>query len=56
MVVLDRLVFVWETKVVAGRVRQVVILHSNACMGIYLGRLKIGRLRRVVALQRLSFE
>ena len=31
---------------VAGRVRQVVILYSNDCMGTGLGRLSIGRLRR----------
>ena len=35
MVVLDRLFFIWETKkVVAGRVRQVVVLCNNDCMGI----------------------
>ena len=33
---------------VAGRVRQVVILYSNDCMEIGLGGLSIGRLRRVV--------
>ena len=30
---------------VAGHVRQVVVLESNDCMGIDLGRLSIGRLR-----------
>ena len=58
MVVLDGLFFVWETKkkVVAGRVRQVVVLYSNDCTRICLGALRIGRLRRVVVLQRWSFE
>ena len=51
VVVLGRLFFIWETKkVVAGRVRQVVVLYSNDCMGICLGGLNIGRLRRVVVL------
>ena len=45
-----------QKKVVAGRVRQVVVLYSNDCMGICLGGLSIGRLRRVVVLQRWSFE
>ena len=50
-VVLDRFFFIWETrKLVAGRVRQVVVLYSNNCMGICLGELSIGRLRRVVVL------
>ena len=45
--------FIWKTKkVVTGRVRQVVVLHSNDCTGICLGRLSIGRLRQVVVLQR----
>ena len=26
--------FHWETKVITGRIRQVVILYSNNCMGI----------------------
>ena len=57
MVVLDGLFFLWETKqVVAGRIRQVVVLYSNDCMRIRLGGLRIGRLRRVVVLQRWSFE
>ena len=43
-------------KVVAGRVRQMVVLHSNDCTGICLSGLSIGRLRRVVVLQRWSFE
>ena len=55
MVVLDRVFFIWGTKkVVAGRVRQVVVLYSNNCMGVCLGGLSIGRLRRVVALNVLS--
>ena len=40
--------FIWETiKVVAGRVRQVVVLYSNNCMRIWLGGFSIGRLRQV---------
>ena len=35
-------------KVVSGHVRQVVVLYSNDCMGIGLGRLKIGCLRLVI--------
>ena len=35
--------------VVAGRVRQVVVLYSNDCMGICLCGLTIGRLGRVVS-------
>ena len=35
---------------VAGRIRQVIVLYSNDCMGICLGKLSIGRLRRVVVL------
>ena len=57
VVVLDRLFFIWETKkVVAGRVKQVVVLYSNDCTGIRWGGLSIGRLRRVVVLQRWSSE
>ena len=57
VVVLDRLFFIWETKkVVAGRVKQVVVLYSNDCTGICWGGLSIGRLRRVVVLQRWSSE
>ena len=38
MVVLDKLFFIWETKkVVADRVKQVVVLFSNDCMGIHWG-------------------
>ena len=37
-----------DKKVVAGHVRQVVILYSNDCMGIFLGGLSVGHLRRVV--------
>ena len=40
-------------KEVAGCVRQVVVLHSDDCVEICLGRLSIGRLRRVVVLNRL---
>ena len=40
VVALDRFFFIWETrKVVAGRIRQVVVLHSNDCLGNCLGRL-----------------
>ena len=41
---------------VAGRVKQVVVLCSNDCIEICWGRLNIGRLRRVVVLQRWSSE
>ena len=37
-----------DKKVVAGCVRQVVVLYSNNCMGICLGRLSAGRLRLVI--------
>ena len=57
MVILDRLFFIWETKkVVAGCVKQVVVLYSNDCMGIRLGGLNLGLLRQVVVLQKLSSE
>ena len=39
-----------KKKMVAGRVRQVVVLYSSNCIGICLGGLSIGRLRRVVVL------
>ena len=53
----DRLIFIWETKkVVAGRVKQVVVLYSNNFTGIRLGGLSIGRLRQVVGLLRWSPE
>ena len=39
-----------DKKVVTGRVRQAVVLYSNNCMGIGLGGLSIGGLRRVVVL------
>ena len=43
--------FIWETKkVVAGRVKQVVVLHSNDCMRICLEGLSTGRLKQVIAL------
>ena len=45
-----------QKKVVAGRVRQVVVLYSNDCMKMCWVRLSIGRLRRVVVFQRRSFE
>ena len=52
VVVSDRFFFfIWKTKkVVAGRVRRVVALYSNDYMGICLGRLTIGPLRRMVVL------
>ena len=37
-----------QKKVVAGCLRQVVVFYRNNCMGIHVGRLSIGRLRRVV--------
>ena len=43
--------FIWETKkVVAGCVRQVVVLYSNDSMETCLGGLSITRLRQVVVL------
>ena len=39
---------------VVGRVKQVVVLYSNDCMGIHLGGLGIGRLRREVGCNTLS--
>ena len=49
MVVLDGLFFLWETKkMVAGHVRQVVVLYSNDCTRICLGGLRIGCLTVVV--------
>ena len=42
MIVLDRLGR--QKKVVAGRVKQVVVLYSNDCTGIRWGGLIIGRL------------
>ena len=43
--------FIWETKqLVAGRLRQFLILYSNNFMGIGFGRLSIGSLRQVVVL------
>ena len=51
MVVLDRFFFhMGDKKVVAGRVRQLIVLCSNNCMGICSGGPSIGRLRRVVVL------
>ena len=41
-----------QKKLVAGRIGQVVVLYSNGCMGICLGRLSIGHLRWVVILQK----
>ena len=40
----------------AGHVKQVVVLHSNNSTGIRMGGLSIGRLRRVVVVQRWSSE
>ena len=49
MIVLDRLFsFGRQRKVVAGRVKQVFVLHSNDSAGIRLSGLSIGHLRRVV--------
>ena len=49
MVVLDRFFFhLVDKKVVAGLVRQVVVVYSNDCMGICVGGLSIGRLIEVV--------
>ena len=57
VVVLDRLFLIWGTKkVVAGRVKQAVVLYSNDCAGIRWGGLGIGSLRRVVVLQGWSSE
>ena len=57
MVVLDRFFFIWEIKeVVAGRVKQVIVIYSNDCTGIRLGGLGIGHLNEVVVLQRWSSE
>ena len=35
---------------VAGRIRQVVVLNNNNCMGIGSARLSIGHLKQVVVL------
>ena len=48
--------FGWKKSVVAGRVRQVVLLNSNDCMGIGLERLSLGRLRQVVVLKRWLYK
>ena len=48
MVVLDRFFFHLGDIIVAGRVRQAVVLYSNNCMGIDLGGLSIGHLIEVV--------
>ena len=45
-----------KKKLVAGRIRQVVVLCSNDYMGNFLGKLSIGSLRQVVVLQRWLFE
>ena len=52
VVVLDKFFFsFWETEQdVAGRVRQPVVLCSNYCMRIFLDRLSINHLKRVVVL------
>ena len=57
VVVLDRFFFSFggQEKVVAGRIRQVVILYSNDGMGIDLGGLNIGHLRWVVILIEVSY-
>ena len=41
--------YLGDKKVVDSRVRQVVVLYSNDCMGICLGLLSIVHLRLVVA-------
>ena len=41
---------------VAGRVKQVIVMNSYNCMGIHLGGLSIGGLNQVVVLQRWSSE
>ena len=49
LVVLKKFFEVWETKkVVAGCIRQVVVIYSNDCIRICLGGLSIGHLRQVV--------
>ena len=57
VVVLDRFFhYERQKKVVPGHVRQEVVLYSNDCMGICLGRLSIGHLRQVIVLWMWSFE
>ena len=48
MAVLDISFHLGTKKVLRGHVRQVVVLYINDCMGIGLGRLKIGCLRLVI--------
>ena len=49
VVVLDMFFLFRETKkVITGRVRQVVVLYSNNCLGICLGGLSISRRRQAV--------
>ena len=55
VVVLDMFLLLSTKKVIACRIRQVVALYSNDCMGICLGGPSTGRLRRVVVLQTWSF-
>ena len=52
VVVLDRFFSfgVYTKKVVVGRMKQVVILYSNNCMGIGLHGLSTGHLRLVIVL------
>ena len=45
-----------DKKVVTGHFRQVVVLHSNDCMAIWLAGHSIGCLRQVAVLHRWSFE
>ena len=45
-----------DKKVVACCLRQVVVLYSNDCMGIGLGGISIGCLRRVVIWQTWSYK
>ena len=48
MAVLDRFFHLGGQKVVAGCIRQVVVLYSNDCVGVILGGLSNGRLKDVV--------
>ena len=55
VVVLDRFFFffIWDS-VVAGQIRQVVVLYSNNWIGICLGRLSIGHFTEMVVCNALS--
>ena len=56
VVVLDKFFSFRKQKSGRYRIRQVVVLYGNNCMGICLGGLSIGRLRQVAVLQRWLFE